>query len=120
MFLDQLSVLVAIGFSGASLGLTFFMMWAIGRTETHLLIWSIGLAFIVAGVVVFGAVVETYNSGLLLTSFLLLIAGFGFLHAGCARFCTARPTGPRQPYLSLLLSSRHRQPSRWGTPVSER
>ena len=90
MFLDQLSVLVAIGFSGASLGLTFFMMWAIGRTETHLLIWSIGLTFIVAGVVVFGAVVETYNSGLLLTSFLLLIAGFGFLHAGCARFCTGQ------------------------------
>ena len=33
MLLDQLSVLVAIGFSGASLGLTFFMMWAIGRSE---------------------------------------------------------------------------------------
>ncbi|MFT6672882.1 MAG: hypothetical protein ACJAVZ_004372, partial [Afipia broomeae] len=43
MFLDQLSVLVAIGFSGASLGITFLMMWAIGRSETHLLIWSIGL-----------------------------------------------------------------------------
>jgi len=48
MFLDQLSVLVAIGFSGASLGITFLTMWAIGRSEKHLLIWSIGLATIIA------------------------------------------------------------------------
>ncbi len=90
MFLDQLSILVAIGFSGASLGLTFFMMWAIGRSETHLLVWSIALAFIVAGVVFFGAVVENYSSALLFVSFLLLIAGFGLLHAGCARFCSGQ------------------------------
>lgn len=88
MFLDQLSVLVAIGFSSASLGMTFLMMWAIGRSETHLLIWATGLALIVAGVIVFSTVVENYSSELLLTSFLFLIGGFGFLHAGCARFCT--------------------------------
>ena len=88
MFLDQLSVLVAIGFSGASLGITFLTMWAIGRSEKHLLIWSIGLATIIAGVVLFGIVVEHYSAGALLASFLLLIAGFGFLYAGCARFCT--------------------------------
>lgn len=90
MLLDQLSILVAIGFSGASLGITLFVMWAAGRSETHLLIWSIGLAFIVAGVVVFGSVVEQYSAGFLLTSFLLLIAGFGLLYAGCAKFCTGR------------------------------
>jgi len=88
MFLDQLSVLVAIGFSGASLGITFLTMWAIGRSEKHLLIWSIGLATIIAGVVLFGIVVEHYSARVLLASFLLLIAGFGFLYAGCARFCT--------------------------------
>ncbi len=90
MLLDQLSILVAIGFSGASLGITLFVMWAAGRSETHLLIWSIGLAFIVAGVVVFGSVVEQYSAGFLLTSFMLLIAGFGLLYAGCAKFCTGR------------------------------
>jgi len=88
MFLDQLSVLVAIGFSSASLGLTFFMMWAIARSETHLLIWAAGLGLIVTGVIIFSAVVEQYNSELLLISFLFLIAGFGLLHAGCARFCS--------------------------------
>lgn len=88
MFLDQLSVLVAIGFSGASLGLTFFMMWVIGRSEAHLLMWAIALALIVVGVVFFGAVVENYSSALLLTSFLFLIAGFGLLYTGCASFCS--------------------------------
>ncbi|MGL5166329.1 MAG: diguanylate cyclase [Afipia sp.] len=90
MLLDQLSVLVAIGFSSASLGITLFVMWAVGRSEPHLLIWSIGLALIVGGVVFFSAVVEHYNSGFLLTSFLLLIAGFGLLYAGCVQFCTGR------------------------------
>ena len=101
MLLDQLSVLVAIGFSGASLGITFLTMWAIGRSEKHLLIWSIGLATIIAGVVLFGIVVEHYSAGALLASFLLLIAGFGCLYAGCARFCTVMPTGFR-PLPSLL------------------
>ncbi len=82
MLLDQLSILVAIGFSGASLGITLFVMWSVGRSETHLLNWSIGLALIVAGVVFFSAVVERYSAGFLLASFLLLIAGFGLDYAG--------------------------------------
>jgi hypothetical protein len=53
MFLDQLSILIAIGFSGASLGLTLFMMWIIGRSAMHLLNWSVGIAFIVTGVAFF-------------------------------------------------------------------
>jgi diguanylate cyclase (GGDEF)-like protein len=88
MLLDQLSILVAIGFSGASLGITLFVMWTVGRSETHLLNWSAGLALLVAGVVFFGTVVERYNAGFLLASFLLLIAGFGLVYAGCAKFCT--------------------------------
>ncbi len=90
MLLDQLSILVAIGFSGASLGITLFVMWSVGRSETHLLNWSIGLALIVAGVVFFSAVVERYSAGFLLASFLLLIAGFGLVYAGCTKFCTGR------------------------------
>lgn len=103
MFLDQLSVLVAIGFSCASLGLTFFMMWAIGRSERHLLMWAGGLVLIVVGVVFFGAVVEQYNSGLLLISFLFLIGGFGLLHAGCARFCSGQ-TSWTSTTISVALS----------------
>jgi diguanylate cyclase (GGDEF)-like protein len=90
MLLDQFSILVAIGFSGASLGLTLCMMWAVGKSETHLLSWSIGLAFIVAGVAFFGSIVERYDANLLLVSFVLLISGFGLLYAGSAKFCSSR------------------------------
>ncbi|MCA6107225.1 GGDEF domain-containing protein [Bradyrhizobium sp. CNPSo 4026] len=90
MLLDQFSILVAIGFSGASLGLTLCMMWAVGKSETHLLSWSIGLAFIVAGVAFFGSVVERYDANLLLVSFVLLMSGFGLLYAGSAKFCSSR------------------------------
>ena len=91
MLLDQFSVLIAIGFSGASLGLALFMMWFVGRSESHLLSWSIGLAFIVLGVAFFGSVVRQYNSVFLLASFLLLIVGFGLLYSGAARFCSNQP-----------------------------
>lgn len=94
MLLDQFSILVAIGFSGASLGLTLFMMWIVGKSETHLLNWSIGLALIVAGVAFFGSVVEKYDAGFLLVSFVLLIAGFGLLYTGSARFCSGRTNWP--------------------------
>lgn len=90
MLLDQFSILVAIGFSGASLGLTLFMMWAVGKSETHLLNWSVGLAFIVVGVVFFGTVVEKYDAIFLLVSFVLLIVGFALLYAGSAMFCSGR------------------------------
>lgn len=90
MLLDQLSVLIAIGFSGASLGLTLFMMWIVGRGETHLLSWSMGLASILVGVVIFGSVVENYNAALLLVSFLFFIVGFSLLYVGSATFCSGK------------------------------
>jgi diguanylate cyclase (GGDEF)-like protein len=88
MFLDQYSIIVAIGFSGASLGLTLFMMWIIGKSETHLLNSSVGLAFIVAGVVFFSGIVKNFDANFLLVAFVLLIAGCGFLYAGAAKFCS--------------------------------
>ncbi|WP_424626974.1 hypothetical protein [Bradyrhizobium sp. SYSU BS000235] len=94
MLLDQFSILVAIGFSGASLGLTLFMMWVIGRSDTHLLNWSSGLALIVAGVVLFGSIIDKFNDKLLLASFVLLIVGFGFVYAGSAKFCSSRANWP--------------------------
>jgi diguanylate cyclase (GGDEF)-like protein len=94
MLLDQFSVLIAIGFSGASLGLTLFMMWIVGRAETHLLSWSIGLAFLVLGVALFGSVVEKYDATILSASFSLLIVGFGLLYAGSAKFCSDQANWP--------------------------
>lgn len=90
MLLDQLSVLIAIGFSSASLGLTLFMMWIVGRSETHLLNWSLGLACTVIGLAFFGSVVENYNAAFLFLTFLLLVIGFGLLYVGSATFCTGK------------------------------
>ncbi|MBN8971177.1 MAG: GGDEF domain-containing protein [Rhizobiales bacterium] len=90
MLLDQLSILIAIGFSSASLGLTLFMMWIVGRGEAHLLSWSLALAFILLGVAFFGSVVENYNATFLLVSFLLLVVGFGLLYIGSATFCSGK------------------------------
>jgi diguanylate cyclase (GGDEF)-like protein len=102
MLLDQLSILIAIGFSGASLGLTLFMMWIVGRGETHLLSWSLALAFILVGVAFFGSVVENYNAAFLLVSFLFLIAGFGLLYAGSAKFCSGKADWPLATALVIL------------------
>lgn len=102
MLLDQLSILIAIGFSGASLGLTMFMMWIVGRGEAHLLSWSLALAFILVGVAFFGSVVEDYNALFLLASFLLLIVGFGLLYIGSAKFCSAKADWPLASALVIL------------------
>ena len=90
MLLDQFSIIVAIGFSGASLALTLFMMWVVQKSEYHLLNWSIGLGLIVAGVAFFGGLVESYHESLLLASFVFLITGFGLLHTGSAEFCSGQ------------------------------
>jgi diguanylate cyclase (GGDEF)-like protein len=90
MLLDQYSILVAIGFSGASLGLTLFMMWAVARSHAHLLIWSIGLVFIVAGVIFFGWIIERYSDAYLFWSFIFLTIGFGLLYSGSSKFCSGR------------------------------
>lgn len=108
MFLDQFSILIAVGFSGASLGLTLFMLWVVGRAETHLLSWSLGLAFIVGGVVFFSYVVGKYDANLLLASFVLLIIGFGLLYSGTAKFCANRANAVTTSvvvFASLLITS---------------
>jgi diguanylate cyclase (GGDEF)-like protein len=108
MFLDQFSILIAVGFSGASLGLTLFMLWVVGRAETHLLSWSLGLAFIVGGVVFFSYVVGKYDANLLLASFVLLIIGFGLLYSGTAKFCADRANAVTTSVVvvaSLLITS---------------
>ena len=90
MPLDQLSIFSAIGLSSAALALTLFMSWMVGRSDTYLLTWSIGLAIIVAGVMVFTGSSDSYDPGAQLLSFLLLISGFGLVYAGSAQFCSER------------------------------
>ena len=85
---DQLSIFAAIGLSSAALALTLFMSWLVGRSDTYLLTWSIGLAIIVAGVLSFVGFGKAFDADLLLASFMLLICGFGLVYAGTIQFCS--------------------------------
>jgi diguanylate cyclase (GGDEF)-like protein len=85
---DQLSIFAAIGLSSAALALTLFMSWLVGRSDSYLLIWSIGLAVIVAGVLAFVGFGAPFDADLLLASFILLICGFGLIYAGTIQFCS--------------------------------
>ena len=88
MLFDQSSIFAAIGFSSAALALTLLMSWLVGRSDTYLLTWSIGLAVLVAGVLAFAGFGPAFDAGLLLVSFVLLIGGFGLVYAGTIQFCT--------------------------------
>ena len=86
MFLDQFSLLIAIGFSGAALCVTLIGAWTGARGDTFLLSWCVGLAAIVAGVMLFGVSARHYTPLLHMTSYLALIAGAGVLYAGAMQF----------------------------------
>ncbi|MDF2799346.1 MAG: hypothetical protein K0R85_2090 [Devosia sp.] len=86
MFLDQVSLLTAIGFSGAALTLTVFVSWFSARSETYLLSWGIGLALVVLGVVLLHAAGEPYNVQLHAVSLLLIQLSFAFIYAGALQY----------------------------------
>jgi diguanylate cyclase (GGDEF)-like protein len=86
MPLDQLSLLTAIAFSSAALTITLFVGWLGARHDTYLLSWSIGLSLVVAGVILFGMLAESYNAAQNFVSFALTQGGFGFIYAGALQF----------------------------------
>lgn len=88
MLFDQFSLLTAIGFSGAALGLAFLTSWLAGRSEKFLAVWAIALGFIVSGVALYGTLGDGYRPMVHLASFLLMVAGFGFVWSGSILFRT--------------------------------
>jgi diguanylate cyclase (GGDEF)-like protein len=86
MPLDQLSLLTAIAFSSAALTITLFVGWLGARRDTYLLSWSIGLLLVVAGVILFGMLAETYSAVQNFASFALTLGGFAFIYAGAIQF----------------------------------
>jgi diguanylate cyclase (GGDEF)-like protein len=89
--LDQITLLISIGFSACALMLTLLLTWLGTRTSRYLLSWAIGLAHIVAGVLLYG-LVEPYSPPLQYASFCLLLAGFAAIWVGAAQFRSR--TGP--------------------------
>ncbi len=83
--LDQTSLLISIGFSASALMLTLVLTWLGTRASTYLLTWAIGLALIVAGVLVYG-LVERFDPAWLYASFTTTVAGFAAVSLGAAQF----------------------------------
>lgn len=90
MGFDQVSLLAAIGFSGAALCVTLLGAWMGARTDLFLVNWSGGLAAIVAGVILFAMLGETYNEPLQWASFMAFLSGFGLIYGGSMQFRTGR------------------------------
>jgi len=90
MFLDQYSLLTAIGFSSAALCITLLGAWLGSRRDLFLLNWSLGMAFMVAGILLFATLKDRYTASVHLASFETLIVGFGLVYAGAGQFCFAR------------------------------
>lgn len=89
MLFEQSSIFVAIGLSSAALALTLLATWVLARSETYLLIWSVGLAATVVALLIYIGI-ERYDPILQLATFVLLIAGFGLIYAGTMQFCSSR------------------------------
>lgn len=86
MAFDQISLLAAIGFSSAALSATLCLTWLGSRQDTFLLSWAGGLALLVGGVILFGALGENYQNEVQFMTFVLLILGFALVYAGAMQF----------------------------------
>lgn len=90
MLFDQITLLAAISLSSGALALTLLLTWLGSRSETFLVSWAAGMAFIVGGVLLFGGLGGAYSPTLQFLSFVLLVTGFGPVYAGAEQFRTGR------------------------------
>lgn len=86
MFFDQITFLLAIGVSSGALCVTLFGAWIGSRRDSFLLDWSVGLGFIVVGIILLSAIGRHYDPVLQAASFTALLTGFGFIYAGSMQF----------------------------------
>ncbi|GHA34792.1 GGDEF domain-containing protein [Devosia pacifica] len=88
-------MLAAIGFSAAALSATLCLHWLISRRDVFLVSWAGGLATLVGGVVLFGALGTSYQATVQYMSFVLIICGFGQIYAGAMQYRSEAANWPR-------------------------
>lgn len=103
MLLDQYSLLAAIGFSGAALCVTLLLSWITARRDSFLLIWSLAMALIVVGVILYGLLERGYDPAVQCASFVFLIVGFVLVYAGGLQFRWGRPFWSRMAILAIVM-----------------
>lgn len=106
MPLDQNSLLIAIGIAASGLMLTLLVAWAGARKDRYLLFWGLGLATIVAAVIVYGLFSEPYIPAVQFAAFELLVTGFALTHVGAVLFRVGTTTpGPHLLMWALATGS---------------
>jgi diguanylate cyclase (GGDEF)-like protein len=88
MPLDYNSLLIAIAFAGACLGITLFAAWLSARTEPFLLTWAVGTLLLVASVLVYSAFVVSPAHHLVALAFFMHIMAFAVLYGAARQFRT--------------------------------
>ncbi|RYG56621.1 MAG: hypothetical protein EON56_03795, partial [Alphaproteobacteria bacterium] len=84
MFVDQTSLLLALGFAAFALSATLFVTWLAARTEWFILTWATGAGILVAAFAGFSINAVNSHYGLLWVSNMLLSGSFViFFSAAC-------------------------------------
>jgi diguanylate cyclase (GGDEF)-like protein len=98
MPLDYNSLLIAIAFAGACLGITLFAAWLSARAEAFLLSWAVGALLLVASVLVYSAYVMSPAPYLVVLAFFVHITGFAVLYGAARQFRTGE-----RPLRAILM-----------------
>lgn len=106
MSLDYTSLLLAVGFSAACLGLTLFGMWLTARSEKFLLTWAVSLFFVVSDIFAYDAYIDMPGRLLGILTLALLLLGFSIMLGAAYQFRTGGSPIPRTIFgcVSLVVT----------------
>ena len=99
MLVDQTSLLIAVGFSGAALMMALLIGWLNSRRDAYLFYWAIGMALVVAATATIG--LQAKDAASYMLAYMLILAGLVSIHAGALHFRHGKAR--TRQWLPLLL-----------------
>lgn len=104
MFVDQTSLLLALGFAAFALSMTLFVTWLSARTEWFILIWAAGAGVLVTAFACFSIYAVTSHYLLLWVANMLLSGGFVIFYGAACLFSEHRFPGRRIAGVGALVA----------------
>jgi len=86
--LDYHSLLLAFALSGCGLAAAFLVSWLVSKNDTFLMTWTIGVALMAGGVLIYDAYVTTMSAVLGATGYTVLLVGLAFVFGAGREFRT--------------------------------
>lgn len=105
MFVDQTSLLLALGFAALALSATLFVTWLASRTEKFILIWAVGAGVLVTAFAGFSIYAVTSIYILLWMSNMTLSGGFVIFFAAACLFTERRLPSQRVAAVGISIVS---------------